>query len=248
MTAAPFPHLDGAQTEASQLAITDGEVNFLWSFIQGSVMIPETWEALMRGFGLCERHAWVHLSVEMAFRKRHFLGPVILYRALIDKAAQAVHAPQGARLIVRQLRAGGPCRLCELNIRHAAAGACPRARLDRGRDNDGLRAFATGLERFWRPTVCGLCTDGTSTGNGFGRCRRHLIEDLKAKETVDLTWHQKALQALSERLACYEKSFVAGAEKPRDEHRAALISAVGWCSGWRPLLKLVDGRRVHGPA
>jgi hypothetical protein len=50
------------------LAITNSEINFVWSFIQGSIMIPETRNALLRAFGFCDRHAWVHLSVEMSFR------------------------------------------------------------------------------------------------------------------------------------------------------------------------------------
>ena len=244
MTAASFPLRDADHAKPRQLAITDGEVNFLWSFIQGSIMIPETWDALLRGFGLCERHAWVHLSVEMAFRRQHFLGPVILYRALIDKAAQAVHA----RSITRQLRTRGPCRLCELNIHHAAAGACPRARLDRGRDSSRLRAFAAELEGLWRPMVCAACAGEATTGDGLSRCRRHLVDDLNARRSVDLAWQQEALQGLSKRLGHYEKSFTAGAEGPRDEDRAALISAVGWCSGWRPLLVMLARRHAHGPA
>jgi hypothetical protein len=44
---------------------------------------------------------------------------------------------------------------------------------------------------------------------------------------------------LSARLATYERSFVFGADLPSDQDRAALISATGWCSGWRPLLGLL---------
>src|SRR6266699_1062624 len=89
------------------LAITDGEINFLWSFIQGSIMLPETRKALLRGFGFCDRHAWVHLSFEMSFRKQYLLGPVILYRALIEKAVQATHASDyvGWRSPMRRLQA-----------------------------------------------------------------------------------------------------------------------------------------------
>ena len=228
--------------ETRQLAITDGEINFLWSFIQGSVMIPETWNALLRGFGFCERHAWVHLSVEMSFRKRHFLGPVILYRALIDKAVQAVHVPKriGARSLMRQLRAGGPCRLCELNIPDAAAGASSPARLDRGRDSSRLRAFAAGLELLWRPAVCAVCAGEIGGVASSSRCRRHLLDDMRMRRPADLAWQRSTLQELSGRLARYEESFVAGADEPRDEDRAALVSSIGWCSGWRLLLALVS--------
>jgi hypothetical protein len=224
------------------LAITDGEINFLWSFIQGSIMIPETWNALLRGFGFCDRHAWAHASFEMSFRKQHLLGPVILYRALIEKSVQAIDGPQRMnwRSPMRQLQSTGPCFLCALNIKNAGAGASPRARLDRGRDSSGLRAFATGLASLWRPNVCAICASEAREMTSPSRCRPHLLAELKLKKSIDLSWQQGKLQELSERLARYERSFMAGAGKPSDQDRAALVSAIGWCSGWRPLLTLLS--------
>jgi hypothetical protein len=92
------------------LAVTDGEISFLWSFIQGSIMISETWNALLRGYGFCERHAWIHISVEMSFRHEYLLGPTILYAELIDKSLLAISASQtiGLHSLMRQLRAAGP--------------------------------------------------------------------------------------------------------------------------------------------
>jgi hypothetical protein len=42
-------------------------------------------------------------------------------------------------------------------------------------------------------------------------------------------------------LARYEESFVAEADAPADQDRAALISAGGWCGAWHPLLTLLNG-------
>jgi hypothetical protein len=228
--------------ESPDLSITDGEINFFWSFIQGSVMIPETRNALLRAYGFCERHAWVHLSVEMSFRKRHFLGPVILYHALIEKSVQEVQTRQHVSLRppMRRLRPTGSCFLCALNINNAGAGASSRARLDRGRDSNRLRDFATGLAPLWRPNVCAVCSNEPRNIVGASRCRRHLLTDLKLQKPVDLSCQQGMLQELSRRLARYEKSFVAGADEPTDQDRASLISAIGWCSGWRPLLALLS--------
>ena len=53
---------------------------------QGSITVPETWNALLRSYGLCERHAWMHIGVEMSFRDEYLLGPTILYAELIEKA------------------------------------------------------------------------------------------------------------------------------------------------------------------
>jgi hypothetical protein len=240
--AAPFSPQGEAvcRSETQQLAISDGEINFLWSFIQGSIMNPETRNALLRGFGFCERHAWVHLSVEMAFRKRHFLGPVILYRALIEKAVHTCQAQGlGSRRVVRQLRARGPCFLCTLNINHAFAGAASPARLDRGRDSSGLCVFSANLAPLWRPKVCAVCQGAARAVETPARCRPHLLATAKMKEPIDLSWQQATLQELSERLIRYERSFAAGAHEPHDRERAALIAAIGWCSGWRPLIALL---------
>lgn len=228
--------------EPRDLAITDGEVNFLWSFIQGSIMIPETWNALLRANGFCERHAWVHLSVEMSFRKQHFLGPVILYRGLIDKSLQAVQTRQSGSLRspMRRLRSAGPCFLCALDINDAAVGASSRARLDRGHNSSGLCTCAGDLAPLWRSSVCAICASEACEINAPYRCRRHLLADMTMRKPIDLLWQRNTLRELSECLARYEKSFVAGAAKASDQDRAALISAIGWCSGWRPLLALLN--------
>jgi hypothetical protein len=224
------------------LAITNGEIHFLWWFIQGSIMTPETRNALLRGYGFCERHAWVHLSVEMAFRRQHFLGPVILYRALIERSVQALRARRRGRLAssLRQLKTTGPCFLCALNIDHAGSGAAPAWRLDRGRDSSGLCTFATSLAPFWRSAVCTSCADRGCDMVVPPRCRSHLLDDLRSRKPVDLAWQEAMLEEVSVRLARSEASFVAGAEEPSDQDRAALVVAAGWCSGWRPLLSLLS--------
>jgi hypothetical protein len=223
---------------ARPLAVTDGEINFLWSFIQGSIMIPETWRALLRGYGFCERHAWIHISVEMAFRDQYLLGPTILYGELIDKSLRAINAPQPAGLhwMMRQLRAAARCYLCTLDAKNASAGACPQARLDRGRDSRRLRNFAAILEPMWRSSLCTDCSGRESGATPPNRCRRHLLAAMKARTPVDIGAQRNMLHDLSGRVARYQESFSAGGPKASDQERAALIAAVGWCSGWRPLL------------
>lgn len=229
-------------TKAIGLAISDGEVNFLWSFIQGGILIPETWDALVRGFGFCERHAWLHMSVEMSFRKEHLLGPVILYRELIDKSARTVDPIPSISLssFIRRLRGVGPCFLCSLNIDQAASGASSRARLDRGRNTGNLRAHAAELRPFWAARLCGICATEEGQACLPGRCRRHLLTEIETQKSPNLISQQRALGELSMQLTQYEKSFAAGSEEPNAQIRASLISAVGWCSGWRPLLALLE--------
>ena len=214
--------------------MTDGEINFLWSFIQGSIVIPETWNALLRGYGFCERHAWIHLNVEMAFRDDYLLGPTILYGELIAQSVRAVETRR-RHSAVPHLRASGPCLLCAANVRNAPAGACPPARLARARDTSALRRFTLALQPFWQDLPCPCCAS-VAVSAGSCRCRQHLLAAAKAGAPIDFSAQLTMLHKLSERLSRYENSFLAGGLKAGDRDRAALLAAVGWCSGWRPLL------------
>jgi hypothetical protein len=217
---------------------TDAEINFLWSFIQGSIMVPETWNALLRSYGFCERHAWIHIGVEMSFRDDYLLGPTILYGELVDKALHAIDALRfvGLHTLEYKPLAGGPCFLCAMNIQNASAGVCPPTRLDRGRDNGKLRDFAARLEGAWRSFVCPECARQERAGTAPTCCRRHLLAAMKTRMPVDISTQREQLHRLSDHIARYQKSFLAGGPEASDQDRAALIVAVGWCSGWRPLL------------
>ncbi|MGD0332285.1 MAG: hypothetical protein ABSA90_03400 [Xanthobacteraceae bacterium] len=218
-------------------AVTDGEINFLWSFIQGSIMVPQTRGTLLRGYGFCERHAWIHISVEMSFRDQYLLGPTILYSELIEKSLRAI-APEriGLHSLMRRLAAVGPCFLCALDVKNASAGACPQARLDQGRDGSRLQDFAGELQPIWRSSLCPDCSGRERGRMAPKRCRQHLLAAMKARTPVDLVAQKAMLEDLSDRVARYQRSFSAGGPKASDRDRAALIAAIGWCSGWRPLL------------
>ncbi len=218
--------------------ITDGEINFLWSFIQGSIAIAETWNGLMRSYGFCARHAWIHMSVELSFRDQYLLGPTILYAELIDKSVRAISASRttGLQPMIRRLRAAGPCLLCALNVKDASAGACPQARLDRGRDTGPLRNFAGKLEPLWRSSLCPGCAGASGEGISANRCRQHLLAAMQARIPIDISAQKDMLRDLSDRVGRYQKSFLAGGGEAADQDRAALITAIGWCSGWQPLL------------
>jgi hypothetical protein len=230
----------GESSQASGAALsvpTDGEVNFLWWFIQGSIMNPQTWSRLLRSIGFCERHAWIHIGVEMSFREAYLMGPAILYGALIEKCLRVVWSPQtfGLRSVIRQLRAAGPCLLCT-NVKEAPAGLAPQDRLDRGRGDSELRKFAREMEPLWRGSLCPHCSGETANAARAALCRRHLLAATEAGISIDLVVQRKLLQQISNRLAQYQKSFCFGGPEANDQERAALISAIGWCSGWQPLL------------
>jgi hypothetical protein len=243
----PEPRSDHARRESSGdegrelVAITEGEVNFLWSFIQGSLVNPETWNSLLGSYGFCERHAWIHMSIEMAFRDEYLLGPTILYGALIEKALNALRiAPRiSGYSVERRLRPDDACLLCTLNIKEALLGACSKSRLDRGRSTQRLQTFAFDLEPLWSSRVCDACRDQDGgSKNPAKSCRKHLLADMRARRRVDLSRQQESLQELYAPLIRYQNSFLAGGRAASNDERAALIAAIGWCSGWRPMLYL----------
>jgi hypothetical protein len=225
---------DPANQKRCSFAITDGEINFLWSFIQGSIINPETWSSLLSGYGFCQRHAWIHLRFEMAFRGRYLLGPTILYAALVEKALSAVHSRH--TFSRRRLLTGPSCLFCILKIVNLSGGASPQRRLLQGRDTRPLREFALDLNQFWSDHVCGTCKHD----DGEARCRRHLLADLRAGTHTDILRQEEMLRELHERIIRFQESFTAGKLKASDQECASLIAAVGWCSGWQPLLALLD--------
>jgi hypothetical protein len=226
---------------------SDGEINFLWAFIQGGMMNVPTWQHLMRAWGFCERHAWIALSVEMAFRHRYLLGPAILYRALVEQAVEAtsptaVVSPQ--RAAARRLAERGPCIICDAGIR--GPGAMPPARIERGRNVAPLRLYAEEYAPVWQPHTCPVCWPDAG---GARPCRRHLIARLRRGGSAELAAEHGFLAGLARHVDAYGRSFVwehTGSDTAED--RASLIAAVGWCSGWAPLMRLLEAGAACFPA
>jgi hypothetical protein len=116
----------------------------------------------------------------------------------------------------------------------SASAACSRprhCRLTYLCDQFGTTLAPRGLHDLRRRGVRGAIS---------ARCRSHLLADLRTPKPVDLSWQQPMLEQVSVRLARYQTSFVAGADEPSDQDRVALIVAMGWCTGWRPLLTLLS--------
>jgi hypothetical protein len=211
--------------------LSEGEIHFLYWFIQGSIMIPETRWRLRRAWGLCERHAWSSIAVEAAFRHCYFHGPAVLYTDLIERACAAfdVRGPLAGRRIARALRDRGPCLMCDCGLDGRSRGAARADLIERGRDVQEFRGFVTRTEPFWRSAVCGTCVGSL----GAARCRRHFRDDA-AHGVADVDGQYDLVRRTFDRLRAYAQSFVWGYQGTEtDEDRAALIVAVGWCSGWQ---------------
>ena len=218
--------------------LSDGEINFLYWFIDGSIMIPDTRWRLRRAWGFCERHAWSVLAVEAAFRHGYLHGPAVLYADIMQRALAAFpsRGPLLPLRVVASLRATGPCLICELGVRETGRGSATEDRLKRGRDMSFLQDFARGTSRHWRQDVCGRCVGGESSR----RCRPHLLQDAAHGSLGSIAEHRALVERITSHMVAFERSFCWDfRDTETDEDRAALISAVGWCSGWRPIIALV---------
>jgi len=221
--------------------LSSGEVHYLYWFIQGSIMNVDTRWALRRGWGLCERHAWAALAVEMSFRPGYLLDPAILYEDLLDCCLARIptFGPFKALRFARRLRPRGPCIMCDMRIYRAGGGMSAAGLIERGRCTEQLLGLALRHQDYWQDTVCGLCSGG---GGGVETlCRRHLIEWSKPISSDCFERLRHLLATTERRVRNLGRSYIwenRGSEARQD--RAALLTAIGWMSGWRPLLALIN--------
>jgi hypothetical protein len=230
----------------AEFRLSPGEIHYLYWHIQGSIMEPETRQALRKAWGFCERHAWAAMLVESAFRPGFLHGPSILYENIMSRALPAfdLSGPLLALRLRFSLREKGPCLMCEMGYGPGTEGKAGRDIIETGGNPEHLRAFARRTAQYWSETVCGVCNNSDS----LERCRRHLTEDADRGFLPAISLQRDLVRSVHDRLVVYARSFVCGYHgTATDKDRAALISAVGWCSGWGPLLLMMKGRRSLEP-
>ena len=69
-----------------ELQLSDGEIHYLYWFIQGSIMVPDIRHELRRAWGFCERDTWSYILVEAAFYRGYMHGAALLYEDLLTPA------------------------------------------------------------------------------------------------------------------------------------------------------------------
>lgn len=221
------------------LSLSDGEVDFLWWFIQGSIMDADVRARLYAHWGMCARHALGFFCVEAAFRPHLIHGSTILYNELMRRASHLLdgHGLYGlapAGVARHRLRLSGPCHMCSLGYGPGSSGNAPPERLAQGHDLANARTFAKENRDGWLPYICRRCS-----GDGSGAlCRPHLIESTDHEEVPALRHQGATASAIAEHLARFEHSFrwdSRGTDSAAD--RGALIASIGWCSGWREILQ-----------
>jgi len=227
-----------APTRTLSPPLSTGEVNFLWWFIQGSLMNAPVREDLRRGWGPCERHTLAVLIIENALRPHYLHGPVILFHDLIKRAvaAYAYAWPLHDLRTRLALTPSRPCHFCALGIDAASRGDVPHDRFVHAGDETNLRNFMADTHDGWRSWVCPACTG--RSGQGGMLCRRHLLDDGKAWDHREFASQREKLEGLADHLDRYERAFSVdyhGTDNAADH--AALIAAAGWLGGWGQLWK-----------
>ena len=225
-------------SDPEPFSLSDGEIYFLWWFIQGSIMSPMTRERLWDGWGMCERHAWAFIAVETAFRGDYLMGPAILYEDLMHRAGIKFSNRGSLKpwRIQKGLNDRGPCMMCEMKYGPNSRGAGGPELLEKGRDLNEIQTFARKTYHYWKKTVCGRCAGNSA----IYRCRRHLIESISKGRVDDLSLHKKLVNRIARQIKSYMLSFRwENRATVTVEDMASLISAVGWCSGWKPLFSIM---------
>jgi hypothetical protein len=232
-----------SRARLSRHPLGDAEIHFLWWFVQGSIMNPETRDQLRRAWGMCARHSCGYVAVDAALRHGWLHGPALLYEDLMERAVSAVSVsgPLRQLRVARRLSSSATCLMCDAKLEGLPAPASSLDLVDAARDLGQLMSMAAATRRYWEALVCGACA-GTASPV---RCRRHLVADLDYGRIDDLVPHRMLLVDLAHHLVRYARSFrVEQRGTESEEDRAALIAAVGWCSGWQTILDVLGG----GPA
>lgn len=225
-------------TQHTEPPLSDGEVDFLWWFIRGSLMDAGVRTRLHAHWGLCPRHSLAFFVVESSFRPHLIHGCTILYSKLMRRAVrrlsiEGLRSLVPDRLALHFLRTSGPCHVCDLGYGPHSQGNVPPARLQQGRDASSAIRFASENCSGWQPYVCGVCS-----GNGsFALCRPHLVATPEGDADKCTASQRELVKTIAFHLDRFDNSFrweQRGTDGPED--RGALIAAIGWCSGWGNLL------------
>ena len=233
----PFLFQKRVRLERSGSQLSDGEIHYLYWFTQGSIMVPDIRHGLRKAWGFCERHAWGYILVEAAFCRGYMHGASLLYEDLLTPALSIsrIRTPLQNWRLARDLRNRGPCPMCKMGFGPHSKGIASPELIKRGRAITELGKLAGSTETYWEKTICGRCAKNGSAQ----RCRRHLIEDASKGLIDTLSTHHALVEYIFYHLSRYHRSFQLEFQgKQTDEDVAALISAVGWCSGWGAFLSI----------
>lgn len=217
--------------------LSGGEIHYLYWFIQGSIMVPHIRQRLRRAWGFCDRHAWGYLLVEAAFYRGYMHGASLLYEDLLFRALSVFNLGDPFKYwrLQRRLERKGPCPMCEMGFGPHSKGVARAYIIETGRSASELYVLAHSTQQYWEGTICGRCMGDGSVQ----RCRPHLIQDISFGLIKELSIHKRLVNYIYDHIRLYHRSFRLEYQGSGTiEDMAALISAVGWCSGWKTFLSI----------
>jgi hypothetical protein len=219
--------------------LSNGEVHYLWYFMQGSIMDPDVRRQLRNSWGFCQRHMAGWLIIESAFHNNYLHGPSILLDDLIGRAQKHLYRYQVPMVAAVRLRNKKPCLMCSLGYNKKSTGYANANIMRRGLDMSYLRQYAHETGIYWRKFVCPQCV-GDPENEGI-LCRTHLIHELSQNKNSSINSQSASIDYLHEQLTFFSRSFrweYRGTET--SECKASLISVAGWLSGWTEFINLID--------
>jgi hypothetical protein len=211
------------------------EVKQLWWWQRdGAIMTPKIRGQLRRAFGLCPRHTWAQFAAECELSGRPF-STAVLYHDLVGWAAKALReAPRrrSSPLPITALQARECCPTCQWLASSTAPDDPSFAeRQQRVNRLERTRGYLAESRRVSMARSCPHCLDGQGL-----LCRPHLLAADPA--SVDADACAAALVELGELVGTLIASMTVGGPVARTQDRAALVEALGWCSGWGLIQRL----------
>lgn len=243
---------------AEENALDREEVRILWDFVHGDIMDNRIRARLNAHRGMCTRHAWGYVLVEIELwqsgaGKRGGHQPFdmsILYADLLANMT-ALLARKHGRRAQKALRGEGSCVICDdlrgpqptgIIVTHAGFDSGLLAR--EANRMVYLRDWLKQTRGHWAQQVCPDCSrelTGVSRGGGT-RCRIHLgtMEELD-ESLVHATVAR--LTVLRDRLLALTNSMTQDGVESTPDVDASWILAMAWFHGWAfPLsLEPADG-------
>ena len=232
----------------SGLPATLAETTQLWWFADGAIMDPGTREHLHRSWGLCPRHAWMYFRIENEVKYQP-LGCAVLLEDLVSRAARLLRSRHTRRHTLSSLQASDSCFTCDY-VEGGTIGKppiCGPSRCPgRGAAQPSLVLPVTGGMATTHLPECTPTVHPQRTTAGV--CRLHLAgeltSDAPANDSSKFTYtpadagHRGTapvaayLSTLTTRLTTCRKSMTADGPPHTPDSDAALVEALGWCSGW----------------
>jgi hypothetical protein len=235
-SSSPIPVGPCARRASGDSPLTEREIGYFARLGESRLNDLGERARLWRAWGMCQRHALGFVAVEAWLEDGWLFRPAVLYAEIMERAQHAVAHHWFMERARAEVNLGGvPCPACDLGLT-AAAQSAPGDGAEPARDGllEPLRALAARTRVYWGAWLCGTCSNSAAPA----RCRIHLAEDLEAGRRVDLAAHRATITMIARRVDVYAASFGwarRGTQTVSDE--AGLIGAIGWCSGWRSIMR-----------